>query len=97
MKPLAVRAAQGESANPLGVKRLPAHRDLWLLRVILAVRRWLKRKGFRRKNCRRVLAVPLLPLGKVNFETVETWQVPCRTGERHAHFLVNRPNIPVYV
>src|SRR5215471_1987284 len=97
MKPFAVRATQGQRPNPLGLKRLPAYRDLWLLRVILAVRCRLKGKGSRRWNCRGVLAVPFLALRKVNFETVEACKVPCRTGEGHAHFLVDRPNVPVYL
>src|SRR6266536_3622489 len=40
MKPFAVSATQGERANPVGVKRLPAHGELRLLRVKLGVLRF---------------------------------------------------------
>src|SRR4029453_18704456 len=96
MKRFGVAATQGNGADIFGIKRLPANRDLWLLRVILAVRRWLKWEGSRRKNCRGVFGVPLLPLVKVNFEAIETGEVPRRGGQGYPHFLVDRPNIPVH-
>src|SRR5438093_1702507 len=95
MKRFGIAATQGKGADKFGIERLPANRELWLLCVILAVRRRLKWESSRRQNSRGVLAVPFLALGKINLEAVETWEVPGRTGEGNPHFLVDRPNIPV--
>src|SRR6266542_2385820 len=59
--------------------------------------RRLKWKEPGRQNCRRVLAVPFLALGKVNFKAVETREVPCRACKGHSYFLVNSPDIPVHL
>jgi hypothetical protein len=42
MKRFGVAATQGERADVFWGKRLPAYRNLWLLRVVLALRRRLK-------------------------------------------------------
>src|SRR5207244_8340456 len=49
MKPFAVSATQGERANPVGVKRLPAHGELRLLRGQLGA------PGCQEFSCRGVL------------------------------------------
>src|SRR5206468_12439577 len=89
MKPFAVSTTQGERANPVGVKRLPAHGELRLLRIKLGVLR------FQDCSCRGVLAVPFLALGNVELETVRRRELPRRAGYRNTHFLVGGPNIPV--
>ena len=93
MKRFGVAAAQGQCPNILRIKRLPAHRNLWLLRVIFGahtVLKWLQDR-------RSVLAVPFLPLGKINLEAIETPEVPRGAGERYPHFLVDCPDIPVHL
>src|SRR5437762_7586857 len=89
MKPFAVSTTQGERANPVGVKRLPAHGELRLLRVKLGVLR------FQDRSWRSVLAVPFLALGNVDLEAVRPWQFPRWAGHRNTHFLIGCPNIPV--
>src|SRR6266511_107933 len=93
MKRFGVAATQGKGADILWIKRLPANGDLWLLRVILAVRRRLKGESSRRQNSRCVLAVPLFPLSKVNLEAIESGEVPGRASEGYPHFLVDCQNI----
>src|SRR5207248_7383770 len=96
LKRFGIAATQGKGADIFWIKRLPADGNLWLLRVILAVRRRLKWEDARRLNCRGVLAVPLLALGEANLEAVERGEVPCGAGEGNPHFLVNSPDIPVH-
>src|SRR5262249_11465869 len=90
MKRFNIGATQRERADPFGVKRLPAHGELWLLCVIRGVRR------LRAWSCRAVLAVPFLALGDVELEAVRTREVPRRAGDRNPHFLVGCPNISVH-
>src|SRR6267378_143547 len=97
MKRFGVAATQSHSANPLGIKRLPAHGNLRLLRVIPAVSRGDKRLKPYRENCGSVVAVPFLAFSKVNLEAVEAGEIPSGTGERHPHFLVHSPDIPIYL
>src|SRR5207249_4484083 len=59
MKPFAISAAQGESANQLGLKRLPANGKFRLLRIKLGV---LRRQN-RSRRC--ILAIPFFALGDV--------------------------------
>ena len=94
MEAFAVAASQGHSADVLGVKRLPADRELGPLRVELGACRWLRRsqEGW---NSRSVLAVPLLALGNIELQAVGAGEIPSRTGDRNAHFLVHTPDVPV--
>ena len=93
MKRFAVTAAQGQRANPLGVKRLPAHGKFRLLRVILRMLRRAK-EGWSSRRC--VLAVPFLALGNIELEAVRAGKVPRRAGHRNSHFLIGCPNVPVH-
>src|SRR5205814_7560973 len=70
VEPFAVAGTQGERASPLGIKRLPTDGEFRPLRVILSACRRLKWEDSSRQNGRSVLAVPLLALGKIEFETV---------------------------
>src|SRR5207249_849363 len=90
MKRFAVSAAQGQRANPLGVKRLPANGKFRLLRIKLGV---LLRQN---RSCGRVLAVPFLALSNAELETVRSWKIPGGAGYRNTHFLIDAPNVPVY-
>src|SRR4029453_15518390 len=92
MKRFSVAAAQGQRTDILGIERLPAHRDLWLLRVVGAMRLW----RVRAQNLRSVLAEPLFALGEVNLQTVEAGEVPCGTREWYPPSLVDTQNIPVH-
>src|SRR2546428_6434624 len=96
MERLGIAATQGYRPDPFRIKWLPADGNLRLLRVILAVRRRQACEESRRQNCRGVVAVPFLALGKVHLKTVETGEVPRGTGDRHTHFFVDSPDIPVH-
>ena len=48
------------------------------------------------RTVRSIIAVPFLALGEVHLKAVEPPEVPRWTGERHPHFLVDSPNIPVH-
>src|SRR4029077_302798 len=95
MKPFAVSAAQGESANQLGVKRLPANGKFRLLRIKLRV--FLRENRNTSRGCRCILGVPFFALGDVELETVRSWQLPGRAGHRNSHFLIGCPNVPVHL
>src|SRR5207253_11369495 len=82
MKPFAVSTTQGERANPVGVKRLPAHGELRLLRVKLGVLR------FQDCSCRGVLAVPFLALSNVELEAVRSGEIQRRAGQRTTIFMI---------
>src|SRR5438105_3356467 len=96
MERLGITAAQRHCADILGIKRLPAHRYLGLLCIIRSVHRWPAGEQSRRQHSRGIIAVPFLSLGKVYLKAIEAREVPCRTGERHAHFLIDSPDIPVH-
>ena len=70
MERLGIAATQGECADILGIKRLPADRYLRLLRIILTVRR-PARENSRRQHSRGIVAVPFFSFGKVHLEAVE--------------------------
>src|SRR5581483_3498883 len=89
---LGVTATQCHSADVLGIDRLPAHRYLWLLRVVGRMCCW---EGGAQHG-RSILAVPFLALGKVYFKAIEAREVPCRAGERHSYFLIDAPDITVH-
>src|SRR5262249_44535244 len=91
-----ITATQRHCANVLGIKRLPPHRHLWLLRVIPATRRKRLREKTRLQHCRGILAVPFFALDKVNLQTVEAGEVPRWTGQWHPNFLVDSPDVPVH-
>ena len=74
MKRFGVAATQGKRADILWIKRLPANRDLRLLRVILCCAPPAETGSL--ETVRGVLAEPLLALGKVNLEAVEAGEVP---------------------
>src|SRR4029077_12994889 len=95
MKPFAVSAAQDESANPLGLKRLPAHGKFWLLCIKLGVFLGENRRTSSSRRC--ILAIPFLALGDVELETVCSWQLPGWAGHRNTHFCIGSPNVPVYL
>src|SRR5205823_3436325 len=76
----------------LGIDRLPAYGNLGFLGVIPGVCRGLVRVQDRRS----IVAVPFLSFGKVHLKAVEPGEIPCRTGERHTHFLVDSPDIPIH-
>src|SRR5439155_1574098 len=59
MKRFGIAATQGKGADIFGIERLPANRDLWLLCVILAVRRRLKWESSRRQNSRGVVGIDI--------------------------------------
>src|SRR6267154_6016168 len=96
MERLGIAATQGECADILGIERLPAHRYLRLLRIILATYAGNKRLEPERQHRRGILTVPFLSLGKVHFEAIEGREVPRGTGEWHPYFLVDSPDIPVH-
>src|SRR5438128_7316106 len=96
MEGLGIAATQGHRADILGIKRLPADRNLRLLRIIPAVLCREAREESRRQHRRSVVAVPFLAFSKVHLQTVETRKVPCRAGEWHPYLLVNSPDIPVH-
>src|SRR5262249_6377959 len=81
--------AQGKCADPLGVKRLPAHREFRLLCVIL---RMLCRK---KCGCRRILAVPLFAFGNIELKAIRAGKVPCWACYGKSQFLVGCPNVAV--
>src|SRR5204862_2552596 len=92
-----VAATQGYGANPLGIKRLPAHGNLGLLCVIPAVFRGHKGLEPCGYKCGSIVSVPFLSLSKVNLEAVEAGKVPGGAGKGHPHLLVHSPDIPVYL
>src|SRR5207302_6976965 len=94
IKRFAVRATQGEGANPLWVKRLPAKRKFRLLRVKLGV---FLRENRRSSSRRCILAIPFFALGDVELETVCSWKIPTGAGHRNTHFLKGSPNVSVYL
>src|SRR5215471_16306709 len=96
MKRFGIAAAQSQRANILGIERLPTHRYLRLLRIILGTLCGNKRLDPDRQNSRGILTVPFLPLGKVHLQTVERREVPRRACERYPYFLVNSPDVPVH-
>src|SRR5260370_38752050 len=96
MECLGIAATQGECADILGIERLPTHRYLRLLRIILAMHCGNKRLEPDRQHIRGILTVPFLPLSKVHFEAIEGREVPRGTGEWHPYFLVDSPDIPVH-
>src|SRR5919198_500566 len=96
MECLSITATQSHRADVLGIKRLPPHRHLRLLRVIPGVHRWPTWEDSRRQHPRGVLAVPFLALGKVHLKAVEAREVPRGAGEWHTHFLVDCPDVPVH-
>src|SRR6476646_9526854 len=96
MKRFGITTAEGQRSHPLGIKRLPAHRKFWLLRVVLRVLRWDKWQVRYGENRRGILAVPFLALGNVELEAVRAGEVPHRAGDRKSHFLVGCPNVPVH-
>src|SRR5262245_38863042 len=89
MERLGVTGAQGECADPLGVKRLPAHREFRLLRVVLRMLRFEGCSG------RRVLTVPLFAFGNIDLKAICAGKVPCGARYRKSHFLVSCPNVAV--
>src|SRR5215471_2896572 len=96
MKRFGIAAAQSQRANILGIERLPTHRYLRLLRIILGTLCGNKRLDPDRQNSRGILTVPFLPLGKVHLQTVKRREVPCWARERYPYFLVYSPDIPVH-
>src|SRR5205823_14871877 len=96
MECLGIAATQGECADVLGIERLPTHRYLRLLRIILGTYAGNKRLEPERQHSRGIVAVPFLPLGKVHFEAIEAREVPRGTGEWHPYFLVYSPDIAVH-
>ena len=91
VKGFSVTAAQCQCTDILGINRLPAHRDLRLLRVIISVCRRLKRNY----DCRSIVAVPLLALGEVHLQAIEAGEVPRWAGKWHPYFLVDSPHIAI--
>ena len=83
MKRFRVGRTQGHRPDILRVERLPAHRCLWFLRVKLGV------PPGESQGLRCILAKPFFALGKVHFQAVEAGEVPCWTGDRDPHFLID--------
>src|SRR5438552_19113455 len=96
MKCLGVTGAQRQRADPLGIKRLPAHRKFRFLCVVLRVLRWDKRQEADRQDSGSVLAVPFLALGNVELEAVRTGRVPRRAGDGEAKLLIGCPDVAIY-
>ena len=96
MEPFAVAGTQGDGADQCGIKRLPTDGEFRPLRVVLSACRRLKWEGSTRQNGRGVLAVPLLALGKIEFETVSAGEIPSRTGDGNTDLLVHCPDIAVH-
>src|SRR5437773_11430655 len=89
MEGFGVTGAQGECADPLGVKRLPAHREFRLLRVILRMLRGENRSR------RSVLTVPLFAFGNIELKAIRAGKIPGCACPRKSHFLVACPNVAV--
>lgn len=89
MERFGVTGAQCECADPLRVKRLPAHREFWFLCVVLRMLR------FEGASCRCVLTVPLFAFGNIELEAIRTGKFPCWTCHGKSHFLVGCPNVAV--
>src|SRR5215471_12722381 len=95
MERLAITATQRQRTDVLRIQRLPPDRYLRLLRIIRAVECRDLRENSGRQDCRSVLTIPFLALGKVYLKAVEPGEVPGRAGKWHSHFLVDRPDITV--
>ena len=95
MERLGIAAAQRERPDILGIYRLPANRNLRLLRIIPAMRCWDLREQRGSQHCGGVGAIPFFSFGKVYLEAVDAPEVPCRTGEWHTYFFVDSPDVPI--
>src|SRR5438874_784455 len=89
VEPFAVAGTQGQSTDPLGVKRLPTDGELRPLRVIPSAYRRLKWEDSSGRNVPSVLAEPVLALGKIEFETVSAGEIPSRAGDGNTDLLVH--------